>query len=66
MNKVNKQHSKPAYIGLTNEKQEKEIKSITSSKKQSISPKNRNKTTDKNNCTNEKLMLSAIKMFANR
>lgn len=47
MNKVNKQHSKPAYIGLTNEKQEKETKSITSSKKKSISPKNRNKTPDK-------------------
>lgn len=47
MNKVNEQHSKPAYIGLTNEKQEKETKSITSSKKKSISPKNRNKTPDK-------------------
>lgn len=47
MNKVNEQHSKHAYIGLTNEKQEKETKSITSSKKKSISPKNRNKTPDK-------------------
>lgn len=46
MNKVGKPTSKTAYIDLTNEKQEKAIKSITSSKKQSISPKNVNKTPD--------------------